>query len=213
MLKICGHIQCIGQKLADFHAMPAFKPGGIQNPTTLAVQRAGRADADAKHLVPFYSCQHSLQFCYDRSHQIVLVGQLFALQQVSCHITQPHAASFSRQIHREGIIAICTQSKGCGTAASAHRLRRKLCHNSKIQQLLHNQGGCGTGQSCDTGQFCPTHGFMPQNAQNGLAVVFLCIVSVAWFLRHFQISLSFMRYFCASVYHHYTVSCFFCQFA
>ena len=30
MLKICGHIQCIGQKLADFHAMHSFMNGMAQ---------------------------------------------------------------------------------------------------------------------------------------------------------------------------------------
>ena len=104
-----------------------------QNPAVFAVQRAGGADADTQHLIPVHQLQQSFQLRNDSAHQIVLIRKLSPLKQIPGHITQAHTAALSGQIHRQCVIAVGAQSKGCGTAAPAHGLRRKLCHNSQIQ--------------------------------------------------------------------------------
>ena len=207
VFQIGRHIQRFGQKLADFHPVPAFKPGRVQNPAIFAVQRARGADTDTQNLVPFHGFQYGFQLRDDG--QIVLLRNLSALKQIPGHITQAHTAALSGQIHCQCVIAVGAQSKGCGAAAPAHGLRGKLCHNSQIPQVLHNQGGGRPGQTRGPGQLCPAHGVMPQDAQDRFAVIFFCVVCVAWFLRHIQSSPSFVLPFCP----HYTVSRFFCQFA
>ena len=209
MLQIGRHIQCFGQKPANLHPVPALKPGRIQNPAVFAVQRAGGADADPQDLVPLYGFQYGIQFRGDGTHQIVLIRNLSLLKQIPGHVTQAHTAALSGQLHRQRAVAVGTQSKGCGTAAPSHGLWGKLCHNSKIQKLFHDQGGGRTGQTRGPGQLCPAHGVVPQVAQDCFAVIFFCVVCVAWFLRHIQSSPSFALCFCT----HYTVYRFFCQFA